>query len=135
MAHTIHQKGRMRMTLQELLFFDPMPHLPIYEALRKQLEHTYPEMSIKVSKTQLSFRNRSIFAMVSLPYRKRKGWPKEYLLVSFGLPYKKESPRIAQAVEPYPNRWTHHVIVTVKEEIDQELLQWIGEAFPFSQQK
>ena len=40
--------------------------------------------------------------------------------MSFGLAYHKESPRIAVAVEPYPQRWTHHVIVTAPEDIDDE---------------
>lgn len=52
--------------------------------------------------------------------------------MSFGLPYQKVSPRIAQSVEAYPNRWTHHVIVERAEEIDAELLGWIGEAYQFS---
>ena len=54
------------------------------------------------------------------------------LLVSFGLSYKKESPRIAYAVEAYPNRWTHHVIVEQAGEIDRELMKWLQEAYAFS---
>ena len=36
-----------------------------------------------------------------------------------------ESPRIDAAVEPYPNRWTHHVPVQGIEEIDEELMGWV----------
>ena len=51
---------------------------------------------------------------------------------SFGLPCRKESSRIAQAVEAYPNRWTHHVAIETEKEIDDELMQWVDEAFQFS---
>ena len=73
--------------------------------------------------------------MASLPWRKVKGWPEEYLLVSFGLAYEKKSPRIVQAVEAYPNRWTHHVLRTCPEQVDDELMDWIGEAYRFAMVK
>ena len=67
-------------------------------------------VNIKVLKTQISFSNRQNFAFVSfLPARKAKERPKVYITVTFGLHYKKESSRIDVAIEPYPNRWTHHV--------------------------
>ncbi|MBT9775090.1 hypothetical protein GPL15_01015 [Clostridium sp. MCC353] len=121
------------MSTEELLFFDKTPEMmPLYETLKNKLMTSYPDMTIKVTKTQISFRSRYVFAMASLPWRKIKGWPETYLLVSFGLPAKKESPRIAQSVEAYPNRWTHHVIVEQENEIDEELLGWIQEAYQFS---
>lgn len=121
------------MTTDETMFFNTMPQmLPLYEALLQKLQAAYPDMERKVSKTQISLRNRHVFAMVSLPWRRVKGWPKEYLLVSFGLSYRKESPRIAAATEPYPNRWTHHVLLQHTHEIDAELLAWLEEAYQFS---
>lgn len=92
----------------------------------------YPEMTVKVTKTQISFRSRYVFAMASLPYRRMKDWPKEYLMVSFRLSYQKKSPCIVQAVEAYPNRWTHHVIVLGIENLDDELFSWLDEAYRFS---
>lgn len=35
-------------------------------------------------------------------------------------------------VEPYPGRWTHHVLVSGTEEIDDELMGWVKEAAVFS---
>lgn len=121
------------MNTGELMFFDKMPQmLPFYQALKEKLLTAYPDMEIKVTKTQISFRSRYVFAMASLPWKKVKDWPKEYLLVSFGLSYKMEFPRIAQSVEAYPNRWMHHVIVQQQEEIDEELMGWLDEAYQFS---
>ena len=124
------------MTSEEFLFFDQWPGLlPLYEALKKALTQKYPDMKIKVSKTQISFYNRHMFAMVSLPNRRRKNWPKEFLMISFGLGYQKESDRIAVSTEAYPNRWTHHVLVEEEKEIDAELLSWMDEAYAFSMNK
>lgn len=124
------------MSFDEIAFFNRMPRmLPLYAALREKLERAYPDMDVRVAKTQISFRNRHVFAMASLPWRKVKGWPEAYLLVSFGLPCRKESPRIAQAVEAYPNRWTHHVLVVAEDEIDDTLMSWLNEAFWFSAAK
>ncbi|MDE6880134.1 MAG: hypothetical protein K2P20_02115, partial [Oscillospiraceae bacterium] len=39
------------------------------------------------------------------------------------------------AVEPYPNRWTHHVLVASAEEINGELMGWVKEAAAFSRGK
>ena len=120
----------------ELLFFDKMPAmLPVYARLREQLEAAYPALGPRVGKSQISFRNRYGFAAASLPWRRVKGWPAEYLLVTFGLARRLDDPRIAQAVEPYPNRWTHHVLVQTPEEVDETLLRWIDEAYWFAQSK
>ena len=57
------------------------------------------------------------------------------MTVTFGLGCRKESPRIDVATQPYPGRWTHHVMVGSEEEIDEELLDWIKEAADFSAAK
>ena len=124
------------MELNELLFFDRMPRmLPVYETLRNELAQRDPQMKITVGKTQISFRSRYIFAMASLPVRRIRGCPDEFLLVSFGLSRRLEDDRIFQAVEPCPNRWTHHVVVTGRREIDSRLMQWLEEAHQFSMTK
>ena len=124
------------MTADELLFFDRWPQLvPLYEKLSDGLRRTYPDMTIKVSKTQISFCNRRMFAMVSLPEKRKKEWPREFLMVSFGLDHPLESSRVAAKAEPYPDRWTHHVIVEHMEDLDGELLGWIDAAHRFARGK
>ena len=74
-----------------------------------------------------------MFACVSfLKARKVKDRPKTYLVVTFGLDRKAVSPRIDVATEPYPNRWTHHVTVASPEEIDDEMMAWLREAYGFA---
>ena len=119
-----------------LFFFDGKPaQLALYQALERAMEARFPEASVKVQKSQISFYHRHLFAAASLPLRRRKEWPKECLLVTFGLSHRLSSPRIAVAVEPYPNRWTHHVVVAREEEIDGELLDWLAEAYDFAAAK
>ena len=63
--------------------------------------------------------------MVSIPVRRKKGWPEHCLLISFGLGRQVADPRIAVAAEPYPGRWTHHVVLSRPEELDETLLAWL----------
>ena len=119
-----------------LFFFDGKPtELALYQALERAMAARFPEASVKVQKSQISFYHRHLFAAASLPLRRRKEWPKECLLVTFGLSRRLPSPRIAVAVEPYPNRWTHHVVVAREEEIDGELLDWLAETYDFAAAK
>ena len=118
----------------ELFFFnEKLAALPLYEAFVHRLFAEIDDVTVKVQKTQISFSNKYNFAFVSfLPVRKAKERPETYITVTFGLHYKKESPRIDAALEPYPNRWTHHMLIASEEEIDDELMGWIKEAAEFS---
>ena len=117
-----------------LRFFDQMPEaLPLYQKFEREVLSRVEDVRIKVQKTQITYSNRHVFACVSFAkVRKAKERPPVYIVVTFGLAYKKESPRIDIATEPYPNRWTHHVLVSEEEQIDGELLGWGEEAAAFS---
>lgn len=119
----------------DILFFfgEHMDALPIYQRLEDQIQARIPDVKIKVAKTQITFANKRGFAFVSFnPCRKAKDRPAVWMTVTFGLGCRKESPRIDVATEPYPGRWTHHVMVGSPDEIDGELLGWIQEAADFS---
>lgn len=122
--------------LDKLLFFDGKPKaLELYEEFeRKVLECFGPEhVNIRVQKTQITYSDRHVFACVSMAkVRKARELPEEYIVVTFGLGYRKLSPRIEIATEPYPNRWTHHVLAAEPEEIDEELMGWVRESYAFS---
>lgn len=123
---------------QNSLFFfhEHVNALSLYVKLETQILTQIPNVKIKVSKTQISFSNKRGFAFVSFaPVRKAKDRPKTYITVTFGLSHQKFSPRIAVAAEPYPNRWTHHVMVSSPDEIDDELMSWIRQAAEFSATK
>ncbi|WP_281724688.1 DUF5655 domain-containing protein [Lachnoclostridium phocaeense] len=108
---------------------------PCIRSLKERFSRV-EDVHIKVQKTQITYSNRHVFACVSFAkVRKAKERPPVYIVVTFGLAYKKESPRIDIATEPYPNRWIHHVLVSREEEIDGELLGWVEEAAAFSAAK
>lgn len=108
----------------------------LYLALVSALEQTLPEnFSVRVQKSQISFYGRHLFGAASIPVRRKKDWPPDCLMVTFGLEHRVDSPRIAVATEPYPNRWTHHLLLTDPAEIDRELLDWLQEAYWFAENK
>ncbi len=117
-----------------LYFFDGKPDaLFLYEAFEEKVFSEVDGVKVKVQKRQIAFSNRHNFAFVSfLPVRKAKERPAVYIVVTFGLGYRAESPRIDVAVEPYPGRFTHHVLISATEEIDDELMGWVREAAAFS---
>ena len=112
------------MTMDEMLFFDRHPAaLPLYAALKERILAEIPDARIEVKKTQISFLTRHLFAAASFtPVRKAKERPEPFLTVTFGLRRRVASPRIDAAVEPYPGRWTHHVMIGDAAEVDAELM-------------
>ena len=119
----------------DILFFfgAHMDALPMDEKLEEQILAGILDVKIKAAKTQITFANKHGFAFVSFnPCRRAAQRPKVWMTISFGLGYRQESPRIDVATEPYPGRWTHHVMVGSVEEIDEELMNWIKEAAEFS---
>ena len=123
--------------MDTLQFFEVMPGaLPLYEQLLELVRQTVGPFSIRVQKTQITWSNRYVFACISFAkVRPAKLRPQAYLVVTFGLDHRVESPRIDIATEPYPHRWTHHVLISAPEEIDNELLGWVREAYDFSAAK
>lgn len=120
-----------------LYFFDGRPGaLLLYGVFEQKVLSEVDGVTVKVQKTQIAFSNRHNFAFVSfLPVRKAKERPEVYIVVTFGLGYCVESPRIDAAVEPYPGRWTHHVLIAGAGEVDDELMGWVKEAAAFSDGK
>lgn len=138
----IRRKEQAAMNLPEryqediFFFFNEKPkELALYQALEQAVEKRLPQAEVRVQKSQISFYGKYLFAAASLPVRRRKGCPEQCLVVTVGLPRKVDSPRVAVAVEPYPGRWTHHILITCPEEVDSQLMEWIEEAWNFAQTK
>ena len=119
-----------------LFYFDGhSTELGLYRALFDRLDALFPEASVKVQRSQISFYNRHLFAAVSLPARRKKDWPRACLLVTIGLRRPLDTPRAVVKTEPYPGRWTNHVLLCREAEVDGELLDWLQEAWDFAQSK
>lgn len=117
-----------------LRFFDGKPEeLALYEALEARIFSEIENVRLKVSKSQISFYNRHLFACVSFLRAKRKAeLPAHYIILTLGLNRPLDTPRAAVVTEPYPNRWTHHFVLSRKEEIDGELMDWVRQAAAFA---
>ena len=126
------ERGEFYISDVGFFFEGKLQERELYEALFARMEQAFPDASVKVQKSQISFYHKHLFAAVSLPLRRRKGWPERCIVVTIGLARPLESTRAAVKVEPYPGRWTNHVLLAQKEEIDEELLGWLREAYDFA---
>lgn len=120
-----------------LLFFENHSSaLPIYKSFEARLMQMFPETQKRVQKTQITFYNRHVFACVSFQRVKRKAeLPDPFIVITLGLPYPLESARVAVKSEPYPGRWTTHIVIGSKEELDDELFGWVSQAYIYSEIK
>lgn len=123
--------------LDTLLFFDGhQKALLLYQAFEELLYDSFPVVGKRVQKTQITFYNRHVFACISFARVKRKAeLPDGYMVITLGLHRPLESARVAVKTEPYPGRWTHHIVVSRREELDKELLAWVREAYDFAEAK
>lgn len=120
------------MTAQEAAFFAGGEDAwSLWLCLREKLSRELDTFEVRVAKIQLSLVSGCLFACVSFPRARQGG----VLLLSFGLPFRVESPRVWQAVEPYPNRWTHHVPLSEARDLDEELIGWLAAAQRFAMSK
>ena len=120
-----------------ILFFDQRQTLlPLYEAFAGKMAERFPDTKIKVQKTQITFSNRHVYACISFLRAKKKAeLPVSYFVLTLGLPYPLESGRVAAKTEPYPGRWTTHIVISEMPDLDEELFAWVEQAYMFSEKK
>lgn len=120
-----------------LLFFAGHQEVyPLYRRFETEVLRQYPQTSIRVQKTQLTFSARHVFACVSFLRPRRKAeLPENYFVLTLGLSYPLDSERAAAKTEPYPGRWTTHIVISEPEELDEELFGWVRQAYEFAQWK
>ena len=124
-------------TQDTLFFFDRHQAVyPLYECFQKKLLARLPESRIKVQKSQISYYNRHLYACVSfLKVKKKSELPEDYFVLTLGLPAPLESNRVAAKTEPYPGRWTTHFVISSPSDLNEELFDWIENAYRFAQSK
>ena len=124
-------------TQDTLLFFDRHQAVyPLYECFQKKLLARLPESRIKLQKSQISYYNRHLYACISfLKVKKKSELPDDYFVLTLGLPAPLASNRVAARTEPYPGRWTTHFVISSPSDLDEELFDWIEQAYQFAQEK
>jgi len=114
-------------------FFSGKPEArELFMAIERKIRAIGPAI-ITVSKTQISFATRTQFAWVWLPQPTDRKRPLNSLVLSFGCGRRIDHEQIVEAVEPYPGRWTHHVIIAEEADLIQALDTWLREAYRFSE--
>jgi hypothetical protein len=116
-------------TIGELdAFFDGYDEArPIFDALRDEIQAIGP-VEMRVSKSQIAFRRRAAFAWAWIPGRYLRGGHAP-LVLSVSLPYRHNSARWKEIVEPVPGRFMHHLELHAKTDIDDEVHAWLREAW------
>ena len=84
---------------------------------------------VDVMKTQVSFGAKTKFAWVWLPQQFTTKRPDQSITLTFDLDHRVEDERIAEAVEPKPGRWTHHVVIEDPGDLDDHVKAWLAEAY------
>lgn len=109
-----------------LFFFDKhQTAFSLYEVFADKIESRFPDTKMKVQKSQITFSNRHVYACVSfLRVKKKAELPDDYFVLTLGLPYPLESGRVAVKTEPYPGRWTTHILISSISDLDEELFDW-----------
>ena len=67
--------------------------------------------------------------------KKKSELPASYFVLTLGLSYPLESERVAAKTEPYPGRWTTHIVISDVSGLDQELWDWVKQAYDFAEYK
>ena len=83
--------------------------------------------SMRVTKSQIAFRRRKGFAYVWRPAQYLKTSVPAVLSIARGRHV--SSDRFKSVVHPSPGVWMHHIELRGPQEVDQEVREWLREAF------
>ena len=108
----------------------------IYMALKESILNSFPLLDVRVQKTQITLSNTLAFSCVSFMRVMKKSEEKgPYLVLTLGLSHPLNSPRVKAMSEPYPGRWTVHIPLYKPEDVDEEVMEWVKEAYRFAESK
>jgi len=99
----------------------------LFDALQEAVDAIGPA-ALTVTKSQVAFRRRKAFAWAWRPGQYLRGQTAP-LVLTLGLRRRDTSPRWKQIVEPVPGRFTHHLELYSRDEIDDEVRLWLREAW------
>jgi hypothetical protein len=99
----------------------------LFDEIRRVIDSIGKSM-MRVSKSQIAFRRKRNFAIVWWPrqYLKRATAP---LVLTLSLSERDPSPRWKEITEAAPRRFTHHLELRQKHDIDGQVKDWLREAW------
>ncbi|MCL7454818.1 MAG: DUF5655 domain-containing protein [Anaerolineae bacterium] len=99
----------------------------LFEALLDAVE-VAGSVELRVTRSQIALRRRKAFAWVWVPGRYLRGETAP-LVLTLGFRHRDPSPRWKEIVEPYPGRFTHHLELYSVDDIDEQVRDWLREAW------
>jgi hypothetical protein len=99
----------------------------IFEVLRSAVD-TLGRVQLAVTKSQVAFRRDRAFACAWMPGTYLRGVCAP-LVLTLSLRRQDSSPRWKEIVEPTPGRFTHHLELRSAADVDDEVINWLQEAW------
>jgi hypothetical protein len=113
-------------------FFDGSESgLRIYAAIAAVIDHL-DDVETRVSKSEIAFRTRTVFAYVWRPSRYVK--TDVPVVLSIAVSVRVDSLRFKSVVNPVQDRWVHNLELRQPAEVDQEVAEWLRLAYRSSLQ-
>lgn len=111
------------MTTPEQFFRENDIGLATFHAVRGALAVGFPDVEVRVSKSQVAFRRGRGFAYLWTPAQYLRG-PTAPVVLSIALMDRIDSPRFKQVVHPGP--WMHHLEIRDPASVDDEVRGWLN---------
>ena len=99
----------------------------LFEAVRRAVD-AIGQAELRVPKSQIAFLRRRAFAWAWMPGRYLRG-KHAPLVLTLALQRRDASPRWKEIVEPAPGRFTHHLELYSTADVDDEVRDWLREAW------
>jgi hypothetical protein len=100
--------------------------LATFERVQAMLR-PFGDVTVRTSRSQVTFRRRRGFAYLWLPGRYLSG-PHAEVVLSIALHHQDASPRWKQVAHPRPSWWMHHLEVGAVDDLDDEVADRLREA-------
>jgi hypothetical protein len=112
-------------TTPEEFFGTDSVGLAVFHRVRAALAASHPDVTVRVSKSQVALRRRRGFAYLWVPgqYLHRSAAP---VALSIAADRRIPSGRFKEVVHPGP--WMHHLEVVDPDEVDAEVVGWLRSA-------
>ena len=95
----------------------------LYDLVEAHLLATYPDVSVRHTKTQTAFARKVQFAWVTPPLHKADAGGIQFYL---SLPFLLDSPRVVRYSCPSRERYMHQFVLRTPDDFDAELKEWIA---------
>jgi hypothetical protein len=109
-------------------FFEGHPlGLEVFHHVRARVSGIGPA-DVRATRSQVAFRRRRGFAYLWLPGQ-YLAHPAAEVVLSVAFPERIDSPRWKEVVQPAVKLWMHHLKICAADDVDDEVGEWLREAY------